>query len=235
MILQLQEQWARCTCYRDLRSCASQLTAALVPPFFFLSKFQAVSRSADTPVQRSSCSERTFVEQSWRADFCPKNRSSRDRSWQGSRRQYKMRQLVEGSGLALIEAQRSKCTRTGRLDSNIRRNEDIGLYHVFNTHAHSSRKIDRNIRTRARASSNRRRATHNRNCQRCILHRSLQIWERLGAFTFLTPPGLQPGLRLGLGFQETCMSCFRPRLPSAPSRKRARSLSSAAACAPRFH
>ena len=35
------------------------------------------------------------------------------------------------------------------------------------------------------------------------------------AFTLLAPPGLQPGLRMGLGFSTSCMPCFWHRLPSA--------------------
>ena len=50
------------------------------------------------------------------------------------------------------------------------------------------------------------------NCGRDLF---LQIRERLCAFTLLTPPGLQPGLRLGLGFSTSCMPCFWHRLPSA--------------------
>ena len=89
---------------------------------------------------------------------------------------------------------------------------DIGLYRVLNTHAHSRRRTDKNICTRA--SLNRSRDTQNRNCQRCILNLFVHIKERLCAFTFLAPPGQEPGLRFGLGF---CMTCFQPRLPSALS------------------
>ena len=48
-------------------------------------------------------------------------------SWECNRRQYKIRQILEVSGLAFIEAQRSNCTKSGRLDSNIRRKGDTVL------------------------------------------------------------------------------------------------------------
>ena len=58
---------------------------------------------------------------------------------------------------------------------------------------------------RTRASLYWSRATHNRNCQRCILDLFLEIWERLSAFTFLAPPGLQPWPGL---------ACLQPRVAS---------------------
>ena len=106
------------------------------------------------------------------------------------------------------------------MDSTTCRHRNICSYHVLNTHARSHRRIDRNVSTRARASLNWSRATLNRNCRRDLF---LQIGERLRAFTLLTPLRLQPGYRLGLGSSTSCISSFWPLLPSARSRKRARS------------
>ena len=94
----------------------------------------------------------------------------------------------------------------------------------LNTHARSHRRIDMNVSTRVRASLNRSTATHNRNCQRCILDLFLQIWERWRAFHAFDPL-LGTSLAFVLAWVSTtsCVSCFWPRLPSARSRKRARS------------
>ena len=107
--------------------------------------------------------------------------------------------------LLFIEATRSNCSRAGRLHSNTRRNWDTGLDHVFNTHARGHRRIDRDVSTRDRASLHRSRATRNGNCRHDLF---LQIWERLRAFTLLTPPRLMPGFRLGLGFQYVLYIVF---------------------------
>ena len=72
------------------------------------------------------------------------------------------------------------------------------LYRVLNTHSQSHRRSDRNVSTRTRAYLSWSRATLNKNCRRDLF---LRIWERLRAFTLVTPPKLQPAARLGLGFQ----------------------------------
>ena len=138
-------------------------------------------------------------------------------SWKCIRSQHKIRHFLRVSGLDSIEAREFH-----RLDSNIRRNNDTGLYHVLNTDARSHR-IDTNIRTRARTS-----LTGAENCRRDLF---LQIREGLCAFTLLAPPGLQPGLRLGVC--SVNIACRVSGIVCPLSRKRARSSLSATASTPR--
>ena len=172
-----------------------------------VSRFLSVSSSAATRVLRPSCIERslkragelTSVRSTSKRSFHETlHRFPAGSSWKCIRRQHKMCQFLKVFGLAFIKAKRSNCTRAGWLDSNTRRNRNTGLYHLLNTHARTHRRIDKNVSTRARASLNWSRVTLNKNCRRDLF---LQIWEMLRAFTLLTPPRLQPGLRLGLGFQ----------------------------------
>ena len=141
---------------------------------------------------------------SWRIDVCQiccthlqasfhetLHRFPAGSSWKYLRRQHEIRQFLKVSGLAFSEAQRSICTRAGLLDSNTRRNRDTGLYHVLNTHARSYRRIDRKIRTSARAYLNRSRAARNRNCRR-----NLQMRGCVLSSTLLAPPRLQPAIHV---------------------------------------
>ena len=116
-------------------------------------------------------------------------------------------------GLAFIEAKRSNCTRAGRLGSNSRRNRNIGLYHVLDTHARSHRRNNRDVSTRARASLNWSRTTFNKDCRRDLF---LQIWERLRAFHASDPsapvwPSSWPGVPVRLAYRVSGLF-----LPSAP-------------------
>ena len=173
-------------CYQDFRSCSSQLAAAYPDS----SKFQVLQ-----PPLYSSHAALNVVEESWRVDFCqttahiskqvftrPCADSLLGLPGNAFERQYEIPQFLRVSGLAFIQAQRSKSESWIPKFVKIR----TLVCTMPSTHTRSHRRIDKNIRTRARASLNRSRATRNRNCRRALF---FQIWERLRALTLLAPPG----------------------------------------------
>ena len=184
-----------------------------------VSKFQPFSKSAALPVLRPSCIERslktagesTFVRSTahiqtaphktlhlFLAGFCGHVFDDNSRS--------------EVSGLSFVAAQRSDCTRIGRLDSNNRRKGDCGL---DNAPQHTP-KAQTNRQEHPNSSSSLRESEQSSttwNCQRCVLDFFLQILD-----------GLQPGFRLGLEFQDvlhvvflTSLSASAPRFTNTDS------------------
>ena len=155
-----------------------------------VSRFQPVSSSAATPVLRPSCNEHSLKRtgESDQLRTSP-SRFSRDLApipcWVFLEMHSTSTQDFSKS-LALLSFKQSDPTvpSLAGWDSTSRRSRNICFYHVFNTHARSHRKIDKNVSTRARASLDWSRATLNRNCRRDLF---LQIRESLRAFTLLTP------------------------------------------------
>ena len=135
------EQWTRWTCCQDLRSCASQLAAAFVTQWF--AAIWSPNSSPSQDLQPPLCWGQTALNVRWESWTYPLH-TSPNRSSLGF-----PGNAFDANTRSSLSSKHSDPTvpEIGRLDSNIRRNSDIGLYHFFTAEAdsHTGRPASSNL------------------------------------------------------------------------------------------